>query len=153
MGYSRIVYKSPEHMLRVLHGHIQRKRKGLLEIRSQVAQMLDQGEIGAVAAAALTAALENLVRADEDLTTVERDILEHDERIERILRERYPMLSDTLLIICICTIDGLTTAEIASIINKSEKSVDHYRQEIRAILNAKGESKTLRSLLSDIADT
>jgi DNA-binding CsgD family transcriptional regulator len=138
-------------MLRVLHGHIQRKRKGLLEIRTQVAQMVEQGDIDAKAGAVLIASVENLLRTDDELTPVERDIIERDSRMELVLRERYPMLSDTLLIVCICTIDGLTTAEIASIIHKSEKSVDHYRQEIRGIINAKGASQSLRSLLSEIA--
>ena len=150
MGHSRVVFRSPEHMLRVLHGHLQRKRKGLRDICTSVELMLATGELSADAATKLVTSIASLLRADEDLTTVECDILERDERHERILRERYPLLSDTLLLVCICTIDGLSTAEVASIINRSEKTVDHYRQEIRTTIDAKGVKKNLQSILSDI---
>ena len=138
-------------MLRVLHGHLQRKRKGLRNIRTSVELMLATGELSADAATKLVTSIASLLRADEDLTTVERDILERDERHERILRERYPLLSDTLLLVCVCTIDGLSTAEVASIIHRSEKTVDHYRQEIRTAIDAKGVKKNLQSILCDIA--
>ena len=137
-------------MLRVLHGHLQRKRKGLRNIRTSVELMLATGELSADAATKLVTSIASLLRADEDLTTVERDILERDERHERILRERYPLLSDTLLLVCVCTIDGLSTAEVASIIHRSEKTVDHYRQEIRTAIDAKGVKKNLQSILCDI---
>lgn len=152
MGSTRVAYGSPEHMLRVLHGHLQRKRKGLRNILDSMELMRASGELSGDVAKKLMTSIASLLRADEQLTTVERDILERDDRLEHILRERYPLLSETQIIVCVCTIDGLSTAEVASIINRSEKTVDHYRQEIRAAIDAKGVKKNLRSILCGIVD-
>ncbi len=150
MASSRVVYSSPEHMLRVLHGHLQKKRSGLKGLLVLIDEIQQHRQIAPEAAQTIRVHVRSLIRSDEELTSTEREILERDERYERILRDRFPMLSDALLIVCICALDGLTTPETASIVARSVKTVEHYRQEIRELIGAKGSTKSLRELLEEV---
>jgi DNA-binding CsgD family transcriptional regulator len=150
MASSRLTFTSPEHMLRVLHGHLQKKRSGLMALLTTIEQYVKDGRLSPETAEALTKDIRRILRTDEELTTAEREILERDGRYEQILRTRFPTLSDTFIVICVCTLDGLSTREIASIVGRAPKTVDHYRQEIREMIGTKGTSETLREALERI---
>lgn len=138
MASSRAIYHTHEHMLRVIHGHLQRKRTGLFELIRLIEDLRQVGALSDDVARTLSTQMRSLLRSDDDLTSVEREILDRDTRYQTILQKQYPGLTSILLLVCVCTIDGLTTKEIASVIGRSEKSIDHYRQEIRAIIGVKG---------------
>lgn len=150
MASSRAVNHTHEHMLRVLHCHLQRKRTGLFELNRMIEDLQHIGSLSDDVALSLSTQIRSLLGSDNDLTDVERTILDRDLRYQTILHERYPILSSTLLLVCVCTIDGLTTKEIASIIGRSEKSIDYYRQKIRTIIGVKGTHQALRNALTQI---
>jgi hypothetical protein len=140
-----------EHMLRVLHGHLKRKRDGIRELAADIQALAERGRIEKGLASDLRERLLALVRREDELTWAERQILERDSQIEARIRHHYPAMPNHLVVVCICIVDGLSTTEIASVVCKSVKAVDHYRQEIRQIVGLHGDRSSLqRHLLSVI---
>lgn len=142
-----------ERMLRVLHGHLRRKRDGIRQIADEIEALGKYGRVSKAIAKDLCERLLALVRRDEDLTTAERDILDRDSRLEHCLRHNYPAMPHHLVVVCICIIDGLSTTEISSIVCKSVKAVDHYRQEIRQIVGLHGNRSSLHQHLLNMVNT
>ena len=56
-------------------------------------------------------------------------------------------MTDVHLAVCLTTLNGLRTNEISSVLMRSTKSIDHYRQQIRQIIGIKGEHTNLRNQL------
>ncbi|MBU3699311.1 MAG: hypothetical protein FGM33_04770 [Candidatus Kapabacteria bacterium] len=136
-------------MLRVLHGHLKRKRDGIRTLAADINTLGEHGHLQRQIANDLRDRLLALVRREDELTWAERQILERDSHIEERIRFHYPAMPNHLVVVCICIVDGLSTNEIASVVCKSVKAVDHYRQEIRQILGLHGDRSSLqRHLLS-----
>lgn len=133
-----------EQILRILHGHLKKKRDGINRIISEVASLEENGRISRDVAGVLREQLQALVRREDELTEAEREILYRDARLEQCLRHHFPAMPDNLLVVSICIIDGLSTAQISKIVFKSTKAVDHYRQEIRLLMNLHGDRTSLR---------
>lgn len=142
-----------ERMLRVLHGHLRRKRDGIRQIADEIEALGKYGRVSKAIAKDLCERLLALVRRDEDLTITERDILDRDSRLEYCLRHNFPAMPHHLVVVCICIIDGLSTTEISSIVCKSVKAVDHYRQEIRQIVGLHGNRSSLHHHLLNLVNT
>lgn len=133
-----------EQILRVLHGHLKRKREGISGVIRQIVALEEAGRIPRDVSVHLREQLQALVRREDELTEAEREILYRDTRLEQCLRHHFPAMPDNLLVVSICIIDGLSTAQIAKIVFKSSKAVDHYRQEIRQIMKLQGDRTSLR---------
>lgn len=133
-----------EQILRVLHAHLKKKREGINRVLGALRKLEEAGHISGDVAGVLREQLQALVRREDELTEVEREILYRDERLEHCLRHHFPAMPDNLLVVSICIIDGLSTAQIAKIVFKSAKAVDHYRQEIRQMMNLQGDRTSLR---------
>jgi DNA-binding CsgD family transcriptional regulator len=133
-----------EQILRVLHSHLKKKREGIAKVIGEIAALQAAGRISSEVGEALREQLQTLVRREDELTEAEREILYRDARLEQCLRHHFPAMPDNLLVVSICIIDGLSTAQIAKIVFKSSKAVDHYRQEIRQMMNLQGDRTSLR---------
>lgn len=142
-----------EHMLRVLHGHLKRKREGIRQLAADIDALGSVGQIPRPLATDIHDRLIALIRRDDELTWAEREILERDSHVEGCLRHHYPAMPNHLVVVCICIIDGLSTNEIASIVFKSVKAVDHYRQEIRQIVGLHGNRSSLHHYLLNVIRT
>lgn len=147
------VSTAAEHMLRVLHAHLKRKRDGIRRIAADIDAMQELGQISGPIAKDLRERLVSLIRREDELTWAEREILERDSQVECCLRHHYPAMPNHLVVVCICIIDGLSTNEIASIVFKSVKAVDHYRQEIRQIVGLHGNRSSLHHHLLNVIRT
>ncbi|MBU3680260.1 MAG: hypothetical protein FGM32_11775 [Candidatus Kapabacteria bacterium] len=139
-----------EQILRVLHGQLKRKREGINRVVEQIAVFASSGAISEVVAKGLTDELRALVRHEDELTQAERDILYRDAKLEQCLRHQFPAMPDHLMVVAICIVDGLSTAQIAAIVFKSTKAVDHYRQEIRQIMGLQGDRSSLHRHLTSV---
>ncbi len=142
-----------ERMLRVLHGHLRRKRDGIRQIADEIETLGKYGRVSKAIAKDICERLLALVRRDEELTAAERDILDRDSRLEYCMRHNYPAMPHHLVAVCICIIDGLSTTQISSIVCKSVKAVDHYRQEIRQIVGLHGNRSSLHQHLLNMVNT
>lgn len=139
-----------EQILRVLHGQLKRKREGINRVVQQISTLESSGAISKDVAKSLIDALQALVRHEDELTQAERDILYRDTKLEQCLRHHFPAMPDHLMVVSICIIDGLSTAQIAAIVFKSTKAVDHYRQEIRQIMGLQGDRSSLHRHLASL---
>jgi DNA-binding NarL/FixJ family response regulator len=133
-----------EQILRVLHSHLKKKREGIAKVIGEIDALQAAGRISSDVGETLREELQTLVRREDELTEAEREILYRDGRLEQCLRHHFPAMPDNLLVVSICIIDGLSTAQIAKIVFKSSKAVDHYRQEIRQMMNLQGDRTSLR---------
>lgn len=139
-----------ENILRVLYGQLKRKREGIRGVVEEIGSLSLAGQIPATVAKSLQDRLLELVRREDELTEAEREILDRDTKLEHCLRHHFPSMPDHLVVVSICIIDGLSTAQIASIVFKSTKAVDHYRQEIRHIVGLQGDRSSLHRHLTNI---
>lgn len=139
-----------EQILRVLHGQLKRKRDGINRVIAEIAALALAERIPSDVAHTLQEQLQALVRHEDELTQVERDILHRDTKLEQCLRHHFPAMPDHLMVVSICIIDGLSTAQIAAIVFKSTKAVDHYRQEIRQIMGLQGDRSSLHRHLASV---
>ena len=139
-----------EQILRVLHGQLKRKREGINRVVEQIRALASSGAISEDVAISLSSELQALVRHEDELTQAERDILYRDAKLEQCLRHHFPAMPDHLMVVSICIIDGLSTAQIATIVFKSTKAVDHYRQEIRQIMGLQGDRSSLHRHLASL---
>ncbi|MFM8771690.1 MAG: hypothetical protein ACKOE4_06680 [Candidatus Kapaibacterium sp.] len=139
-----------EQILRVLHGQLKRKREGILRVVQQIGVFESSGAISEADAKILRDELQTLVRHEDELTQAERDILYRDTKLEQCLRHHFPAMPDHLMVVSICICDGLSTAQIAAIVFKSAKAVDHYRQEIRQIMGLQGDRSSLHRHLTTL---
>ncbi len=133
-----------DQILRVLHNHLKKKREGITRVIEEILTLQATGLITNEVCGILCEQLQSLVRREDELTEAEREILYRDDRLEQCLRHHFPAMPDNLLVVSICIIDGLSTAQIAKIVFKSSKAVDHYRQEIRQMMNLQGDRTSLR---------
>lgn len=133
-----------EQILRILHGHLKKKREGINRIIGEITTLEASGLLSQEVSSILREQLQALVRREDELTEAEREILYRDARLEQCLRHHFPAMPDNLLVVSICIIDGLSTAQIAKIVFKSSKAVDHYRQEIRQMMKLQGDRTSLR---------
>ena len=139
-----------EQILRVLHGQLKRKRDGINRVVEHIGVLASSGAISEDVAKILRDELQALVRHEDELTQAEREILYRDARLEQCLRHHFPAMPDHLVVVSICIIDGLSTAQIAAIVFKSTKAVDHYRQEIRQIMGLQGDRSSLHRHLASL---
>lgn len=139
-----------EQILRVLHGQLKRKRDGIKRVVETIGKLAAAGKLKGDVAHDLCEELLALVRHDDELTQAEREILYRDDRLEQCLRHHFPAMPDHLMVVAICIIDGLSTAQIAAIVFKSVKAVDHYRQEIRQIMGLQGDRSSLHRHLAAV---
>ena len=139
-----------EQILRVLHGQLKRKREGINRVVEQIRMFASSGAISDDVASILCGDLQALVRHEDELTQAERDILYRDAKLEQCLRHHFPAMPNHLMVVSICIIDGLSTAQIAAIVFKSAKAVDHYRQEIRQIMGLQGDRSSLHRHLATL---
>ncbi len=142
-----------EQILRVLHGQLKRKREGINRVIERIDVLANAGAISHDVATSLRDDLQSLVRHEDELTQAERDILYRDSKLEQCLRHHFPAMPDHLLVVTICIIDGLSTAQIAAIVFKSAKAVDHYRQEIRQIMGLQGDRSSLHRHLVTLVES
>lgn len=139
-----------ENILRVMYGQLKRKREGIRSTVEEIGSLSLAGQIPATVAKSLQDRLLELVRREDELTDAEREILDRDTKLEHCLRHHFPSMPDHLVVVSICIIDGLSTAQIAAIVFKSTKAVDHYRQEIRHIVGLQGDRSSLHRHLTNV---
>ncbi len=147
MHHSVSIESDDEHKLRILHAHLSRKREALRKIERVVTDAALRGAISPEIAREISDIAREAVRSESDLTEIEHAFTERDRRAEAILRHCYPAMTDVHLAVCLTTLNGLRTNEISSVLMRSTKSIDHYRQQIRQIIGIKGEHTNLRNQL------
>ena len=139
-----------DQILRVLHGQLKRKREGINRVVQEIRVLASSHAISEEVAKSLSENLLALVRHEDELTEAEREILYRDAKLEQCLRHHFPAMPDHLMVVSICIVDGLSTAQIAAIVFKSTKAVDHYRQEIRQIMGLQGDRSSLHRHLASL---
>ncbi len=139
-----------EHNLRVLHGHVNRKRSTILDVLAKI-ESIDSSSSTATREILeeVREKLRLVLRSEPMLTEVERKFLERDRSRADILRSAYPALSGDEIHVCLGILDGLTTEEIASEMCRALKTVDTMRQNIRNVLGIMGSGLLLSDVLTD----